>query len=187
MRVPKPWKEGALPTIPTRRRVRFQSVLPGPILHRLARVLDAIDHDHREVNAVEAAFSQGLDLRGRGPDEVAADARFRDSEAVPCEIDNVGIITSAHAPGHSAKHGLGHGVGGLQSGVGLQRDLAAAVGASHAGTCDGHLLAGQGRRTLSVTVARVGAVGLTLMATPAQPGHLVLQEARGDQHAQFER
>ena len=29
--------------------------------------------------------------------------------------------------------------------------------------------------------------GLTLMARPAQPGHLVLQEARGDQHAQLER
>jgi hypothetical protein len=25
------------------------------------------------------------------------------------------------------------------------------------------------------------------MAPPAQPGHLVLQETRGDQHAQFER
>jgi hypothetical protein len=30
-------------------------------------------------------------------------------------------------------------------------------------------------------------VGLTLRAWPAQPGHLVLQEARGDQHAQLER
>jgi hypothetical protein len=30
-------------------------------------------------------------------------------------------------------------------------------------------------------------VGLTLRAPPAQPGHLVLQEAGGDQHAQFER
>jgi hypothetical protein len=27
--------------------------------HRLAGVLDAIDHDHREVHAVETAFSQG--------------------------------------------------------------------------------------------------------------------------------
>jgi hypothetical protein len=30
-------------------------------------------------------------------------------------------------------------------------------------------------------------MGLTLRAWPAQPGHLVLQEARGDQHPQFER
>ena len=29
--VPKPWGEAALPTILTRRRVRFQSVPPGPI------------------------------------------------------------------------------------------------------------------------------------------------------------
>jgi hypothetical protein len=29
-------------------------------------------------------------------------------------------------------------------------------------------------------------VGLTLRAPPAQPGHLILQEARGDQHAQLE-
>ena len=29
--------------------------------------------------------------------------------------------------------------------------------------------------------------GLTLRAPPAQPGHLVLQETGGDQHAQFER
>jgi hypothetical protein len=33
----------------------------------------------------------------------------------------------------------------------------------------------------------MGPVGLTLMAPPAQPGHLVLQEAGGDQQAQFER
>jgi hypothetical protein len=33
----------------------------------------------------------------------------------------------------------------------------------------------------------VGPAGLTLIAPPAQPGHLVLQEARGDQHPQFER
>ena len=31
VRVPKPWEEAALPTILTRRRVRFPSVLPGPI------------------------------------------------------------------------------------------------------------------------------------------------------------
>jgi hypothetical protein len=30
-------------------------------------------------------------------------------------------------------------------------------------------------------------VGLTLRAPPAQEGHLVLQEAGGDQHAQFDR
>ena len=38
-----------------------------------------------------------------------------------------------------------------------------------------------------MAVAGVGPVGLTLMAPPAQPGHLVLQETGGDQHAQFER
>jgi hypothetical protein len=69
----------------------------------------------------------------------------------------------------------------------LHRDFAAPVGASHAGTRDGDLLAGQGRRAPLVAVPRVGPVGLTLMASSAQPGHLVLQEARGDQHAQFER
>ena len=41
------------------------------------------------MGAVETAFRQGLDLRRGGPDEVAADARFLDSEAVPCEIDNI--------------------------------------------------------------------------------------------------
>jgi len=139
------------------------------------------------VHAVETAFRQGLDLRRGGPDEVAADARFLDSEAVPGEVDNVCIIPSAHATDHAAKDGLGHGLGGLQSGVGLQRDLAAPVGAPHAGTGDGDLLAGQGRRTPLVAVPGVGPVGLTLMAWPAQPGHLVLQETRGDQDAQFER
>ena len=38
-----------------------------------------------------------------------------------------------------------------------------------------------------MAVPRVGPVGLTLMARPAQPGHLVLQEAGDDQHAQLER
>jgi hypothetical protein len=38
-----------------------------------------------------------------------------------------------------------------------------------------------------VAISGVGRVGLTLIAPPAQPGHLVLQEAGGDQHAQFER
>ena len=38
-----------------------------------------------------------------------------------------------------------------------------------------------------VAVPGVGPVGLTLMAWPAQPGHLVLQEAGDDQHAEFER
>ena len=61
--------------------------------------------------------------------------------------------------------------------VGLQRDLAAPVGAPHAGTGDGDLLTSQGGRTPLVAVPRVGAVGLTLVAPPAQPGHLVLQEA----------
>src|SRR5262249_21092578 len=126
------------------------------------RVVDAIDPDHREVHAAESAFSQGLDLRRGGPDEVAADARFLDSEAVPCEVDNIFIITSAHAADHAAKHGLGHGLGGLQPGVGLQRDLAAPVGAAHAGPRDGDLLASQGGRTPLVAVPRVGAVGLTL-------------------------
>jgi hypothetical protein len=65
------------------------------------------------------------------------------------------------------KHGLGHDPRGLQSGVGLQRDLAAAVGASHAGTGDRDLLASQCGRTPLVTVPRVGPVGLTLMAWPA--------------------
>ncbi len=139
------------------------------------------------MRAVETAFNQGLDLRRGGPDEVAADAGFFDSEDVRCEVDSVCIITSAHATGHSAKHGLGHGLGGLQSGVGLQRNLAATVGTSHAGTRDGELLTGQGRRTPLVAVPRVGPVGLTLIAPPAQPGHLVLQETGGDQHAQFER
>jgi hypothetical protein len=37
-----------------------------------------------------------------------------------------------------------------------------------------------------VAVPGVGPVGLTLMAPPAQPGHLVFQEARGDQHSQLE-
>src|SRR5690242_21061282 len=54
---------------------------------------------------------------------------------------SVGIIPSAHATDHAAEHGLGHGLGVLQSGVGLQRDLAPAVGASHAGPCDSDLLA----------------------------------------------
>jgi hypothetical protein len=101
--------------------------------HRLARVLDAIDQDHREVRAVETAFSQNLDLRRGGPDEVAADARFLDSVAVPCEVDHVRIIPSAHATDHAAEHGLGHGLGRLESGVGLQWDLAAPVGAPHGG------------------------------------------------------
>jgi hypothetical protein len=151
------------------------------------RVVDAIDHDRREVHAVETAFSQGLNLCGGGPDEIAADARFLDSEAIPYKFDNVFIITSAHATDDAAEHGLGHGLGGLQSGVGLQRDLAATVGAAHAGPRDGDLLASQGGRTPLVAVPGVGPVGLTLRAPPAQPGHLVLQEARGDQHAQFER
>jgi hypothetical protein len=99
------------------------------------------------MQAVETAFSQGLNLYGGGPDKVAADARFLDSEAVRCEVDNVGIIPSAHTADHAEKHGLGQGLGGLQSGVGLQRDLAAPVSASHAGTGEGELLAGQGGRT----------------------------------------
>jgi hypothetical protein len=37
----------------------------------------------------------------------AADARFLDSEAVPREVDIVGIIPSAHATDHAAKDGLG--------------------------------------------------------------------------------
>src|SRR6185312_12445398 len=105
------------------------------------------------------------------------DAGFLNSEAVPCEVDHVGIITRAHATDHAAKDGLGHGVGGSQSGIGLQRDLAAPVGASHAGTGDGDLLASQGGRTRLVDVPRVGPAGLTLMAPPARPGYLVLQEA----------
>jgi hypothetical protein len=80
----------------------------------------------------KTALGQALDSRRRGPDEGAADARFLETEAVPCEVDNVGIATCAHAPGHAAKNGLGHGIGGLESGVVLQRNLAAAVGASHA-------------------------------------------------------
>src|SRR5215470_12495847 len=78
------------------------------------RVVDAIDQDHREVRAVETAFRQRLDVRRGGPDEVAADARFLDSEAVPCEVDNIFIIPSAYAADHAAEHGLGHGIGGLQ-------------------------------------------------------------------------
>ena len=50
---------------------------------RLARVVDAIDHDRREVRALKTAFGQGLNLCGGGPDEVAADVRFLDSEAIP--------------------------------------------------------------------------------------------------------
>jgi hypothetical protein len=161
-------------------------VIPRRHDHRLAGVLDSIDHDHREVHAVETAFGHRPDLRRGGPDEVATHARFLDPEAVPCEIDNIFIIASAHAANHAAEHGLGHGLGGLQPGVGLQRDVAAPVGAPHAGTRDGDLLAGQGRRTRLVAVPRVGPVGLTLMAPPAEPGDLVLQEARGDQHAQLE-
>ena len=38
-----------------------------------------------------------------------------------------------------------------------------------------------------MAVPRMGPVGLTLMAPPAQPGHLVLQEAGDDQHAEFKR
>jgi hypothetical protein len=146
--------------------------------HRLARVLDAIDHDRREVQAVETAFSQGLNLYGGGPDEVAADVRFLDSEAIPCKLDKVFIVTSAHATGHAAEHGLGQGIGGLQSGVGLQRDLAAAVGASHAGPRDGELLARQGRRVLDFGFAstyqqlkkknRTVATALVVVGTNAQ-------------------
>jgi hypothetical protein len=154
---------------------------------RRTRVLDAIDHDHREVHPIETAFSQGLDLCGGGLDEVAADARFLDSEAILCKLDNICIIMSAHTADHKAKHGLGHGIGGLQSGVGLQRDLASTVGAPHAGTRDGDLLASQGRRTPPMAIPRVGPVGLAFRAPPAQPGHLVLLEGRGDQHPQFER
>src|SRR6516164_5794096 len=84
-------------------------------------------------------------------------------EAIDVEVLAV-AIPSAHAPGHAAEHGLWHGLGGLQSGVGLQRDLAAPAGASHAGTRDGDLLAGQGRRPPLVAVPRVGPVGLTLRA-----------------------
>ena len=58
---------------------------------------------------------------------------------------------------------FGHSLGGLQSGVGLQWDLAAAVGASHAGTGDRHLLASQGRRTPLVAVPRVGPVRLSFL------------------------
>ena len=135
---------------------------------------------------VEPAFGQRLDLGGGGPDEVAADARFRHAEALTCHVDNLFIITSAHATDHAAEHGSGHGVGGLESRVGLQRDLAAAVGPPHAGTVDRQLLPGQGRDAPLVAIPRVRAVGLVLVPRPAQPGHLVLQEARGDQQAQLD-
>ena len=85
------------------------------------------------MQAVETAFNQGLDSRSGGPDEAAADTRFLDPEAVPCEVDNIFIITRAHTAVHAAEHGLGHGLGGLQSSVRLRRDLAAPVDASHAG------------------------------------------------------
>ena len=47
----------------------------------------------------------------------------------------------------------------------------------------GLIRSSQGGRTALVAVPGVGPVGLTLMAWPAQSGHLVLQEARDDQHA----
>ena len=135
--------------------------------------------------AVEAAFGQGLDLGGGGPDEVAADAGLRHAEAVACEIDNLFIITSAHATDHAAEHGTGHGIGRLKPGVGLQRDLAATVGVPHPGTCDRHLLPSQGGYAPLMAVPGVRPLGLALVASPAQSGHLVLQETRGDQQTQF--
>src|SRR5262249_62010382 len=48
-------------------------------------------------------------------------------------------------------------------------------------------LASQGRRPPLVAIPGVGPVGLTLIAPPAQPGHLVLQETGDDQHPQPER
>lgn len=90
------------------------------------------------------------------------------------------ILTCAYSTNHAAEHGPGHGTWGLEPRVHLQRNLTAAIGASYARTCDRHLLSGQGRHALLMAIPCVNTLRLAFVATPAQPGYLILQEAEGD-------
>ena len=165
----------------------LRAVLGDPQRHdHRPRVLDPVDQDHGDALAVEAPLGQGLHAGGRGPDELPADARLRHAEAVASHVDDLLVVAGAHAADHAAEHSLGHRFAGLEASVGLQGDLAAAVGPPHPGPVDRQLLAGERRDAPLAAVSGVRAVGPAFVPPAAEPRDLVLQDRGGDQQAQLD-
>src|SRR3954463_12139149 len=127
--------------------------------------LDAVEHHHREAQIAQRPRHEINQVLPRARDELAADRRLRRRtrdlvDVAPDRLTGPRVAARGDAGQHPLEHHVGEPVTRREVRIGVQLDLALAVGGPGARPADRHPAAPERDRAALVTVADRGAVAI---------------------------